>query len=713
MTRFVSAGLALLLAAGAWADVTAPGRGTPSEPRRKGKTDDPNMEYREEDRIPILIRKKGKVLRGRSIEFLLETQGDLPAQRIEFQIRKLPEDGELSDLIDVPGRLSAKTVIYTPDTNTEVPEDLFTFSAKYPEGNWAAQQAVNVEVATPQPVLQVPPSIHFGAVLVGQTGTQTVPIKNVGNDFFDGSLDVFVERALWSWVPPEGKETIRLEPDEEIMATFSFSPKAPGVKTTSLSYTPGFDNTVSRVTADGVIPFTVSRSKIELAFDPVSRERVAHLTISPRSTEDFVLQVEGSDRLNIPNGREIFLSSGAPQPMEIRLPADDPMPFDEIVKIDANGFVRELKVFGAPSPPKLEVSLKNTLSSTLDFGAIEPGEEISRVFGIRNLGGVATTAEFAFPPPFEIEEIEEVFEVPANAVRQFEVWFRPKKRGGFRETVQLAPNAEQLLLTLRGIGGAHLLVDANMDFDKPKTVAPASLRNQKKGGEVPPLIADLKRKGGGGSTRPGDPKDSGGSGRHHYGDLFKIDPPTLEDLNNRAALIEEIPTKVVGEAGKIALPPMITRDRLLAHSPFKTKTDPGLPRVDRFTINQTSRKTIQLIWPKAGAMKDYEVETRITKYNAKNKRFEAIWIPLKEAKIVVNREAVTAEIKGLTPNAYYMFRVFSIGPGGTNSMPSEEFGAFTRRPPSSSKLAGYMAIGGVVLLIVAGFYLYMRRAGLI
>ncbi|MEM7013692.1 MAG: hypothetical protein AAF585_19650, partial [Verrucomicrobiota bacterium] len=676
MTRTVAAGLAILLAASAWADVTAPGKGTPTDTRRKGKQEE-DMDYREEERIPILVHKKGKVLRGRSIVFLLETQGDLPAQRVEYQIRQLPEYGDLTEPADVPGRLSAKRVIYTPDTNREVPEDLFTFSAKYPDGKWAAAQNIEIEVATPQPVLQVPPVIHFGAVLVGQTGTQTVPIKNIGNDFFEGSLDVFVERSLWSWVPPEGKTTVRLEPEQQIMATFSFSPKAPGVKTTSLSYTPGFDNTVSRVSADGVIPFTVSRSKIELAFDPISRERVAHLTLSPRSTEDFELKVFGSDRLSIPSGREIFLKSGTPHQMEIRLPADDPMPFDEIVKIDANGFVRELKVTGQPAPPKLEVALKNTLSTTLDFGAIEPGEEISRVFGIRNLGGVATTAEFSLPGPFEIEDLEEVFEIPANAVRQFEVWFRPKNRGGFRETVQLAPNAEQLLLTLRGIGGANLLVDANMDFDKPTAdpsiTRPASLPGSSGRSGSNRAGSNITRNGSGGS-RPGTPKDSGGSGGPFYDDLFKPAPPTLEELEDRASLAEDIPTEVVGVAGKIALPPMLTQDRRLAYSPFKTKTDPGLPRVERFGVGKTSLKSIQLIWPKVESIENYEVETRVTRFNPKKKRFEIIWVPISNAKIAINKEAVTAKIGGLKPNEYYNFRVFSIGVGGTNSFPSDEFG---------------------------------------
>lgn len=710
-------GLLALFSSTVPADVKAPGKGVGNDDRRPPK--DENMEYREEMRIPLPIKLQGKVLRGRSITFLLETVEDLDAQEIQYSIRSFPKAGQLSEIKPLTNRLSAVEVVYTPDPDREVAFDSFTYSARYPRGRTSAPVEVRIEVATPQPVLQLPPNIHFGPVLVGQSGTVEIPIKNIGNDFFEGSLDMFGEGSRWSWVPKPDEPVVRLEPEEETMATFQFSPKAPGVATTRASLTPGFEGAEAMLTAEGVIPFALDRTKVDLVFDPVTRRRTAMVKALPRSREAFQLTFEGDERLQLPRGDFVQLNPGRGEDIPIELPATDPMPFDGVLTIVTDGFKREIKLRGAPTPALLGVELSNTVSTQLDLGTIEPGEEAVGEFGVRNYGGVPKNVEFSLPPPFELEEEGETFEIAPNSIRQFRVWFRPEKLGVFRETVQLSPANQQLTVKLRGAATELVAFEP----PEPRVFTPPTVPGIRPGtsttgasrpGNTPPGTSP-------GITRPGPnaggspvPSSSGGTGSS-YSNAFRNrkEPPTLTQLENRQAMLDRIPTVVRGEAGKIALPPSITRDRLLAYSPFKTKTDIELPMIEKFNPRNVFPESIELIWPRPGGHEEFEVEARITKFNPDSKRYECIWFPLQEVEYKLNEEVVIATINGLQPDTFYMFRVFSMGPGGTNSLPSLDFGVRTAPPPSRAGLAGILAIVGVVLIVVLGFGIYMRRAGLL
>lgn len=707
-------GLSALVLAGplsALADVKAPAKGVGAGDRKPPDKNE-NMEYREEERIPLPIAIEGKVLRGRTITFLLETVEDLDAQEIHYSARSLPKFGTLSDIRVLPNRLSAAEVDYTPDANQDVPLDSFTFSARYPRGRTSAPMEVKIEVATPQPVLQLPPNVNFGAVLVGQSETVTIPIKNIGNDFFEGPLKMFEEGARWSWVPDPDQTKVRLEPEEQIMATFRFSPVAPGPRTTHASLTPGFDGAIAMVTAEGVIPFAVDHSKVELKFDLATRKRTGTVKVNPRSRDRFDLTFGMDERLNLPRGELVVLNPGRGQEIKIELPAGDPMPFEGVLTIQTDGFKREIQVKAKPSPARLAVELSNTVSAILDFGSLYPEEEKSGEFGIRNEGGVPEKVAFALPAPFELEEVGEEFEIAPNSVREFRIWFRPEARGAFRETIQLSPTNELLLVKLRGDCSAVIT-----QVREPDLVPP--------GGESG-LSGSLTRPSnsvgnGTSATSPrvgpqpnSNPQSSGPAGAG-YSNLFanQGQAPTLDQLKSRQSLVDSIPSSVVGIAGRIPLPPMITRDRLLAYSPFKTRTDTNLPKIEKFGLREAKTDSLELIWPRAGNHENYEVEARITKFNPKNKRYECIWFPLQEAEYKLEEELVIAELTGLQPDTYYMFRVFSKGPDNTNSLPSVEFGMSTLAPPSRAGMAGILAIGGVVISVLSGFFIYMRRSGLI
>ena len=190
-------------------------------------------------------------------------------------------------------------------------------------------------------------------------------------------------------------------------------------------------------------------------------------------------------------------------------------------------------------------------------------------------------------------------------------------------------------------------------------------------------------------------------------------PLTAEDLKRRD-LVQEIEATVTGQLGKIPLPVTLARDGMLAFSPYKTKTDPTLPRISRFGVIKSKPTSVSLVFraPAGKAFEDYALEMRITRSNPKKQRYEAVWIPYHNVKFTSKDELVVAELVGLKPDAYYLMRLFTMGEGETNSLPSEEFG--TRTPVAKMGLGMQMLIGLIALIIVSvgGMLMYLKQTGL-
>lgn len=679
--------------------------------RRAREIDDLRMEA--EQRIPLPVPRRIKVLRGQTATFEVRTIEDPAAQRVDFIVRDEPKHGEVSRFRPATGTLARAEISYTPDVNSGASVDFITFAARYPNGRYSAPTQVEFQIATPQPVLELPPNIHFGRIMIGQAGRQTIPITNVGNAPYEKPLE-FEEGSPWTWAPEPGETKLRLEPDEQKMVTLKFEPSEPGMRTYRLSVTPGFEDATAQLTGQGVIPFHLTPERLVLTYDPDTRMRSGVLRIEPRSPDEYLLSIKADERLKNAIGERLLLAPGGVREITLYLPPEDPLEFSGSVVVSTPGYSLESEIQAEPAPAYLTVELDNRVGSILDFGDVEPGSEAILELGLRNWGGVDAFARCQLPEPFEAEGAGEVIRVAANSEHRLRVWFRPDERRPYRESVNLAIGEnEQLLVTLRANGGPERVAPPSASVgggtDPGRPVPP----NGGIGGPNPSPSPRPIGGGGSPSSRPSGPVGAGG--KKSYNDIFTniAAPPTLEQLQDHESLFQDLPTLVSGEYGQMALPPMLTRDRLLAHSPFKTKTDIRLPQIPRFTISQTTPKSIELIWMRPDEHEEFEVETRITRFNQEKKRFEAIWIPCPEVHYKVKDFAARAEVKALQPASYYHFRVFSKGEGGTNSLPSEEFGAYTKAPPRRLDLFVYLSVGGIVLSAFTVFFLYMRRTGLL
>jgi hypothetical protein len=201
-----------------------------------------------------------------------------------------------------------------------------------------------------------------------------------------------------------------------------------------------------------------------------------------------------------------------------------------------------------------------------------------------------------------------------------------------------------------------------------------------------------------------------GPGGKDYRELFGRKPAGPAGLST---LVSSPLPSARGQNGEIALPPMVSLDGLIASSPYKLKTDVTLPTVPVFRVHHTTASRALLVWQRPKDFQaNYEVEVRGLAFNPSTQQEECVWIPASNVKLTVADAYVTAEVRGLRADSYYIFRVFVVGPNGTNSLPSRESGA--RTMPATISLATLINLGFAVLALAggAGFYFHFRREAL-
>ena len=143
--------------------------------------------------------------------------------------------------------------------------------------------------------------------------------------------------------------------------------------------------------------------------------------------------------------------------------------------------------------------------------------------------------------------------------------------------------------------------------------------------------------------------------------------------------------------------------------------DNELPRIEEITLKDKGKGSLVLGWevPKALAGIDlgYVVETRVHRYDDESKSISFEWLELGPEYLMVNTNGpnVEAEVKGLSPDGKYTFRVFRQSKNGEVSPGSVPF---QFRTESSFKFTRaswiyLMGVGGALLGIIC--YLIQRK----
>ncbi len=678
------------------ADVVKPGTApvnTDSRPRiRERREPEQPTQPNREDRIPVIEAKRFKLLRGESLPIALDSVEDPVSQRVRFFIRDEPTAGFLSELSEPADDRSTATVTYHSDPASKATSDQFTYAAQYPFGRVCAAVPVVIEIVDPAPVISCVPTLAFGQTVLGAESVRSIVLSNKGTSMFELTPEL---PPPWKWLPDGGQTALRIPPGESVPATFGFAPVELGDAVfrfplpTGLPEQPGV-----LFSGKGVVPFRLDSETFVLTYDPQTRQRTAKIALTNPGSAGLAVKLRLDPRLQSPNGDSVWLEREQRKELIVLLPPGDSSSFAGSVHFQSGDFERVVQVTGEPAPGFLSLSGVPS-DASLDFGQVMAGKESAMTVRIQNPGGQALSATLAPPKaPFLLSGPDASgpslqWTLPPGGAAELQFVFAPKEPGVFRDRLILASPDQQRVISLRG---ESMIVPSSVEV-----TAAANLTGtlDMVSGTKPSENAASQGIATGTTTNPGP------AGNGDYRELFAKAPSTPASVATpagRELVAAEVSKPARGRNGEIPLPPMISLDGMLALSPYKLKTDVKLPTVPRFLVDETTDRTARLVWPPPqGSPPVYEVETRITAFDTVKKRLECVWVPVKRVKFSIVDQRVVAEISGLQPESYYLFRIFTLGANGTNSLPSRELGARTKRST--------MTVGTVINLGVSGLVL--------
>jgi len=657
----------------------------------------PEVTYvQDEPRIPTPVAQKVKVLLGGTLEIQLATLADGPLQRVNYVIREEPKAGALTPVETKQDNLAAGVLRYTPDPATQLTVDQFTFAASYPKGRVSAPVTVEIQLVRPKPVLELPPTVSFGRTMLGQKSTVQLAIANSGNAVFEGIPHV---TPPWSWAPAEGEDAIRVEPGKQVLTAFTYTPTERGSSTFRLDLQPGVERGVTRFAGEGYVPFDIDTPVIALVYDPRTFQRLGKVEIRSADAKPVSVRVQGNERLLVSTGAvQLLKDAKAEVTLTLR---GDPFAYEGEVEVSVPGYARIVKVTAAPCPAHIE-PVTNQGSLVVDFGRVEPGQSAARTLILRNRGGVDGAVTLPLEAPFSLTEGKKDVTVPAASQVEVPLWFRPQEARNFTQTIPASVASKSIQV----MGDASPALAARTpEFTTGRAMeAPATSGDPaapRPSVAVRPYPGTSSSASGGGNPPVSvSPRSESYSEQMARDRALQKQPATLEELTRRDLMAKEIPSEVRGRNGEVALPPVLTRDGMMAYSPFKKKVDITLPHIPKFGVVEAAANSMKLVWRlPADGHKNFQVEVRATRYNQEKKRYECIWFPTEKVAYDIKDGFVYATVKGLTSDSPYLFRVFSMSKTGTHSLPSLEYGARTGLPEKGGIGA---ALFGLLLLVGAG-----------
>ncbi len=717
------------------ADVGLPKTDEEEEPKRglfrfrEERTPTPEPPSPTELRVPVPAGQRVETLRSRPLPIVLGTIGDPSSQRVLFRIRNEPAAGTLGEVARAPDHLGRAVVTYTPDPSSNAALDRFTFAASYPGGRVSAPVAVEIRLVDPEPVLETPATVDFGQVFLGQSATRRVPVTNAGAAPFTGELQA---PAPWKWIVPDAPKPFRIEPGQTITVNLRFEPTETGPAVYRLPL-PGQEVRELRLSGEGLRPFGVLESALELKAEP-SGVRAGVLPVAAPH-RPVTLEVETSPRLRLPTGDRLLVPAGEPLEARLELPASDPEAFRGQVTLRLGTFETTVEVEAPAAPPRVVLTGSRGEGETLDFGRVPVGESELAVIRLRNAGGEPASVSPSFEGPFALAPGSDTglpTRLDPGAEDTWVIRFEPRLAQDYRGSLTLQGQGGGGVLKLAG-SAASLATSATPAPDRlPPAATPRSSASPPRT-PVPPSRASTppaKASRTSAPIRPPAPRTLSSSETQDqqapprrarsYAELLKASEaekkraPTLEELQNREALREDIQPVVKGKNGAMPLPVSLTRDGMLSISPFRKQLDLLVPRVERITVFKAASKSAELVWKRPSPYANlFEMEIRTVRFNESKKRFEVVWVPWEKVSFNVEEAKVFATLKALEPQAYYVFRAFHVKEDGRHSFPSDEVAVHTRPVAPAMDALGITFITTMITGSLGVGYFLLQRQGLL
>ena len=614
---------------------------------------------------PTPVNGEVSAIKGETITIELVSEAKTRAAVVEFLIRDFPRNGELGQMISDEKNRTKVTIKYTPFADSAATTDSFTYAVRYPGGLWSQKAKVELTLESSEPKIHATAEADFGDVMLGKSEDREIFLSNSGNASYRNQLQL---PPPWSFVEPVNG-LLNVPVGGQQVIKIRYTPVIEGPSEYQLTF---FRNqgASTKLKAKGYAPFVVEAQTITLKWEEKSRTRIGEITVTGKSPQLLPTTVAVDERLQATGGGAMYLPLNEPATFQVYLPPTDTEVYQGQLEIVAGDFRIPISVSADIAPGYVLVENTGTGERMVDFGALEPGEIAQGSFQLRNAGGSPVSLRLSAEAPFTVLAAGGRANLDPQETESFAV------RVTAPEGIHGAYNG---VLLIEADNGQILKVDLKTVFLGSNEDPNAMLRQQASApglSSMPPPPPSSDSSVSSADRPPGPSPD-------------RVAPPTQEEINRA---IEEM-DRYRSPLGFVTFP---TVEREIA------PTVPGIA-ADKLRLVEEDRRHLTVGWalPSIGYDK-FELEMRMMRMTSADGIVESVWVPYNDVAFSASRSGeIHADIRGLSPNHTYEFRVFTLGDDSKVSEPLA-FVAKTKMPLDWTWIYisfGILVLGGLGWLI--------------
>lgn len=367
---------------------------------------------------PPAMPQTVRVPRGQKIDIPLRIYGRAN-EPLRYLIRTAPAHGKLSDPRVVEREASAVT--YEPPGDFAVKADRFLFSVQSAAGV-SAPVEVSINIVDLDPVLAIPASLDFGAILAGATAAKDFTITNRGGGLAAGEVQV---PAPWKL---EGRSRYQLAAGESAEFKIVFAPATGGEFRGEVQFTSDREHTTA-LSGTAAAPLSVEPAALELRHEPGFALRTGVFEIVNRTEEARTFQVSAGPRLRVEP--QASVPPGGRLAVAVSMPASDVAALDgDAVRVETTGFALRVPVKAVAVGPILRVAQQH-----LVLGRVPADRGGQMALEVENGGGLPAAVSSEIGAPFAL--VPPTFLLAPGEKRQVAVLIQPAESGPYRGWLKL------------------------------------------------------------------------------------------------------------------------------------------------------------------------------------------------------------------------------------------------------------------------------------
>ena len=397
---------------------------------------------------PPVVERKVSVERGKQVVIPLGIHGGR-GEQLEFLIRAKPAKGRLSKVKRTG--LTTAAILYTAPLDESVSSEFFTYAVSGRYGV-SAPGMVQIEIIAP-PVVPWQLSVDggmmdFGSVLLGESGSRILEVRNSGGEVAEGSVIV---PEPWR---VEGSADFKINGGESVSFTIRFQPTKADTFRGVIGFSSDSKLEVPLV-AEASAPFIVSPDLLELIAPKGKQTREGNLQVVNRTGKTLTLKVGAGP--NLLTNESLTVKPRATAALAVFADPSKGGQMDEEITIASATWKTSVKVriFSVGTLVRFSQNM-------LEFENAETEKTTTVEARLENPGSEKAYVRFKVEAPFEA--VPEKLEIPAGESASVKIHFSPKRAGEFSQTLEADNNGQIAKIDIKAIAGA-----ATNKPDAPKT----------------------------------------------------------------------------------------------------------------------------------------------------------------------------------------------------------------------------------------------------